>query len=128
MADGSQDSSMRYTALPQIPRATFTPRKPTVDSACKGSCIKVSDLLRNRIKASCGRVRSEAMMNKIRLLIVLMCGLPALAGAQADVKPTNSLPNPYETVKDWAKLPEGRTWGSTSAVEIDKDGKSIWVA
>jgi sugar lactone lactonase YvrE len=28
----------------------------------------------------------------------------------------------------WAKLPEGRTWGSTSAVEIDKDGKTIWVA
>jgi sugar lactone lactonase YvrE len=25
-------------------------------------------------------------------------------------------------------MPEGRTWGSTSAVEIDKDGKSIWVA
>src|SRR4029077_14613194 len=24
--------------------------------------------------------------------------------------------------------PAGRTWGSTSAVEIDKDGKSIWVA
>jgi sugar lactone lactonase YvrE len=31
-------------------------------------------------------------------------------------------------VADWAKLPQGRTWGSTSAVEIDKDGKSIWVA
>jgi streptogramin lyase len=25
-------------------------------------------------------------------------------------------------------MPEGRTWGSTSAVEVDKDGKSIWVA
>jgi adenylate cyclase len=25
-------------------------------------------------------------------------------------------------------LPEGRTWGSTSAVDIDRDGKSIWVA
>jgi DNA-binding beta-propeller fold protein YncE len=25
-------------------------------------------------------------------------------------------------------MPEGRTWGSTSAVDIDKDGKSIWVA
>src|SRR5215510_10466715 len=47
--------------------------------------------------------------------------------AQSDVQPTNSAPNPYETVKDWAKLPEGRTWGSTSAVEIDKDGKTIWV-
>ena len=50
------------------------------------------------------------------------------AHAQGDVKPTNSLPNAYQTVSDWAKLSEGRTWGSTSAVEIDKDGKSIWVA
>lgn len=42
--------------------------------------------------------------------------------------PTNSAPNPYKTQKDYFKLPAGRTWGSTSAVEIDKDGKSIWVA
>src|SRR6266545_2450097 len=48
--------------------------------------------------------------------------------AQSDVKPTNDLPNPYETVANYFKLPEGRTWGSTSAVDIDKDGTSIWVA
>ena len=54
--------------------------------------------------------------------------LAAVAHAQADLKPTNSLPNPYGTVKDWAKMPVGRTWGSTSAIEIDRDGKSIWVA
>jgi DNA-binding beta-propeller fold protein YncE len=48
--------------------------------------------------------------------------------AQAVSQPTNTLPNPYTTVKDWARLPEGRAWGSTSAVEIDKDGVSIWVA
>ena len=48
--------------------------------------------------------------------------------AQANMAPTNSAPNPYQTIEGWAKLPEGRTWGSTSAVDIDKDGKSIWVA
>src|SRR5437870_11722991 len=47
---------------------------------------------------------------------------------QGDIQPTNSLPNVYQTIKDWAKMPEGRAWGSTSAVEIDKDGKSVWVA
>ncbi len=56
---------------------------------------------------------------------IILCGLVLFA--QSDVQPTNSLPTPYQTIKDWAKLPEGRTWGSTSAVEIDKDGKSIWV-
>jgi sugar lactone lactonase YvrE len=42
--------------------------------------------------------------------------------------PVNNLPNPYRTVEGWAKLPDGRTWGSTSAVAIDKDGKTVWVA
>ena len=27
--------------------------------------------------------------------------------------------NPYRVVEDWAKLPEGRTWGSTAAVDVD---------
>src|SRR5215471_2242084 len=62
----------------------------------------------------------------MRWLFVL-CVSASLCYAQ-DVQPTNSLPNAYQTITDWAKLPEGRTWGSTSAVEIDKDGKSIWVA
>ena len=52
----------------------------------------------------------------------------AQAGGSATMAPTNDLPNPYETIMGWAKLPEGRIWGSTSAVEIDKDGVSIWVA
>lgn len=47
---------------------------------------------------------------------------------QAPVQPTNNAPNPYETIVGWAKMPEGRVWGSTSGVGIDKDGVSIWVA
>jgi streptogramin lyase len=35
--------------------------------------------------------------------------------------------NPYRTVEGWAKMPEGRSWGSTSAVDVDRDGRSIWV-
>src|SRR6266545_456993 len=50
------------------------------------------------------------------------------AGAQAMASPTNDAPNPYQSIEGWAKLPEARTWGSTSAVDVDKDGKSIWVA
>lgn len=42
--------------------------------------------------------------------------------------PINEAPNPYRTMKDYFKLPPGRVWGSTSAVEIDRDGRSIWVA
>jgi len=39
----------------------------------------------------------------------------------------NSKPDPYRTMENWAKLPDGRTWGSTSAVDIDRDGRSVWV-
>ena len=46
--------------------------------------------------------------------------------AQA-ITPTNSVPNPYRSVDGWGKLPEGRIWGSTSAVDIDRDGSSVWV-
>ena len=50
------------------------------------------------------------------------------ADGPAPIPPVNDAPNPYTTIKDYFKLPAGRTWGSTSAVEVDKDGKSIWVA
>src|ERR1043166_2645685 len=42
--------------------------------------------------------------------------------------PTNALPNPYRAIENWGTLPEGRKWGSTSAVAIDPDGTSVWVA
>jgi sugar lactone lactonase YvrE len=39
----------------------------------------------------------------------------------------DSLPNPYRVVTNYFKLPEGRTMGSTAAIDIDRDGRSIWV-
>ena len=44
------------------------------------------------------------------------------------VAPTNSAPNPYRSIENWGTLPNGRAWGSTSAVGIDPDGTSVWVA
>ena len=44
------------------------------------------------------------------------------------VSPTNSLSNPYRAIENWGQLPQGRTWGSTSAIGIDPDGSSVWVA
>jgi sugar lactone lactonase YvrE len=61
-------------------------------------------------------------------MAMLLLLAPGLATAQNSDQPTNDAPNTYQTVKDYFKLPDGRTWGSTSAVDIDKDGKSIWVA
>lgn len=49
-------------------------------------------------------------------------------GRVVEVQPINDLPNPYETIRNWGTLPEGRVWGATSAIDVDRDGKSIWVA
>ncbi len=59
---------------------------------------------------------------------LILIGTGRLAPAQADMAPVNDLPNPYRTIEDWARMPSGRSWGSTSAVAIDRDGVSVWVA
>src|SRR5262245_19881775 len=71
------------------------------------------------------------MNRAIALLgVTLICSVYIALRAQAQTPgaPTNSSPNPYATVENFFKMPDGRRWGSTSAVEIDKDGRSIWVA
>ena len=54
----------------------------------------------------------------------------AMAGGQAqtqDVAPVNSGANPYRIIRDWAQLTlEGRPWGGSNGVAIDKDGRSVW--
>ena len=60
------------------------------------------------------------MNAKILAVVAGLAGV-AIGYAQAD------LPNPYRTVESWFKLPDGRMWGSTSAVEVDRDG-NLWVA
>ncbi len=51
---------------------------------------------------------------------------PVASGTE--VQPVNHLPNPYETVRNFGTLPAGRKWGSLSALQVDRDGKHIWVA
>ncbi len=75
------------------------------------------------------------MLTKFRTLIagtvavtaVVLFGGQALTQPPTPSTPINDLPNPYATIDGWAKLPAGRTWGSTSAVDIDRDGRSVWV-
>jgi sugar lactone lactonase YvrE len=58
---------------------------------------------------------------------VFVLGFVALRLTAQTTDPTNSAPNPYTTFEQFLKMPEGRTWGATSAVEIDRDGRSIWI-
>ena len=43
------------------------------------------------------------------------------------VQPVNSGANPYRVIRDWAQLSsEGRPWGGSNGVAIDRDGRSVW--
>src|SRR5438067_1647768 len=67
------------------------------------------------------------VISALKLLAVLAaCGY--VTHAQTDGQPVNDRPNPYRALENWARLPAGRVWGSTSAVDVDRDGQSIWVA
>ena len=68
------------------------------------------------------------MNNKITAVFLALAIAPSLAFAQADMPPTNGLANPYITQSGYFKMPAGRGWGSSSTVDIDTDGESIWVA
>jgi sugar lactone lactonase YvrE len=52
----------------------------------------------------------------------------ALSGLLSGQTNANNYPNPFRTMGAWGTLPSGRTWGATSAVEVDLDGRSVWVA
>ncbi|MDD9894251.1 MAG: hypothetical protein OXU24_00510 [Gammaproteobacteria bacterium] len=66
--------------------------------------------------------------SKIKSVCFALLLVPALVFAQADMPPVNDLPNPYATQAGFFKMPAGREWGSSSTVEIDLDGESIWIA
>src|ERR1700733_891387 len=65
---------------------------------------------------------------RIRLALAraLTMSVAALFASGASNEP-NSQPNPYKTTAGWYHLPDGRTMGSSSAVDIDSKGH-IWIA
>jgi hypothetical protein len=45
----------------------------------------------------------------------------------ANAQDVNSPANPFTVVENWATLPTERAWDQVIGVEIDPDGKSVWV-
>src|SRR5579872_7223610 len=60
----------------------------------------------------------------VSALALLLAGMPGRAQPAPD---PNSAPQTYRLDDGWAKLPEGRKWGAAVGVDIDRDGKSVWV-
>jgi DNA-binding beta-propeller fold protein YncE len=62
------------------------------------------------------------------LAAIMLLFLAGDAAAQADMAPVNDLSNPYKWTHGYLRMPVGRSWGAVGAVDVDPDGKSIWVA
>src|SRR6185436_10117460 len=68
------------------------------------------------------------MMRTIKSMLCISAiaiAFPATAPAQSP--DPNRAPQLYREDAGWAKLMNGRKWGAVSAVEIDRDGKSVWI-
>ena len=59
--------------------------------------------------------------------VAATASLSATLGSHANAPAIDSALNPYEVVVNHFKLPSGRTMGSTAAIDIDRDGRSVWV-
>src|SRR5262245_35439595 len=92
----------------------------------KRSTLQAIDSRANRLlpREDAMALRTEHIL---ALWLVAVVALAASSAFDQTVAPTNSLPNPYRAIEHWAKMPEGRTWGSTSGVDSDPGGVSVWV-
>jgi len=72
------------------------------------------------------RVGSTLVITGAALLVVTVQGAFAQGLGNVSIPPINDLPNPYSSVDGWARLPDGREWGSTAGVDIDPDGIHLW--
>ena len=65
--------------------------------------------------------------DRVRVMrVVVAMAVIALLGPAVHAQ--NHAPNTYSTVEGWTQMPEGREWGSTSAVYPAQDGSgNIWV-
>ena len=66
------------------------------------------------------------MSNTTRVGWLTVSAVLVLLGSGLEAVAQSGLPNPYRAVRDWAKMPPGRSMGAVGGVTIDLDGEHIW--
>jgi sugar lactone lactonase YvrE len=67
--------------------------------------------------------RVKFMVGVAVAAVIAMSAVPVYSQATDP----NSAPNPYRLADGWAKQPQGRGFGSTIGLNVDRDGKSMWI-
>ena len=60
--------------------------------------------------------------------IVAWFALQATSVSTQDIQPVNTGANPYRIIRNWGEGPQGRPFGGTNGVAVDRDGRSVWSA
>lgn len=60
--------------------------------------------------------------------IVVWIALQATGVSTQETQPVNSGANPYRVIRNWGEGPQGRPFGGTNGVAVDRDGRSVWSA
>jgi hypothetical protein len=76
------------------------------------------------LKAGMANIHTQRMTGWLLVASLAGIGVFAQGRSAADI----SLPNPYEAIEQRLTLPAGRMLGSSSSVDMDPDGISVWVA
>ena len=72
------------------------------------------------------RFFKKVFSKTLSLLLTATLPFAVTVGCSEPAEPQNGRPNPYRAIHEWAKLPEGRNWGSTAGIDIGPGGVHIW--
>ena len=70
---------------------------------------------------------AHAVKYALGIAILTAIAISGERGFAQNAPDPNSAPQTYREDTGWAKLAQGRKWGAAVGVDIDRDGKSIWV-
>jgi len=71
--------------------------------------------------------RATHVKRALGIALVAAIAMSGERGVAQEGPGPNVAPNPYRMEEGWAKLSQGRKWGAAIGVDIDRDGKSVWV-
>ena len=64
----------------------------------------------------------------VAVVVVLAALSGERAATQGSPQSANSRPNPFKSVENYLKLPNGRKLGAIVGIRFDRDGSSVWMA
>ena len=68
----------------------------------------------------------QVTLSLLACAAMLISMLAVYLNAQTSYPPPNEgLPNPYRAIPNWAKLPDGRSWGATAGVAVAPNS-NVW--